>query len=263
MPRRRGTLSGLVLAAAVSLGLWLLPHGSARAASIFADWTAVVIAGDYHAHSGAESEAFDNARRDVSAELGKIGFTPANIVQFSTRPDRYPQQAPRMAAMPMIREGLAETAQKAMGGCFVYYSSHGIPGGLILTTEQGGYITPSALNQAIDAACPNRPSIVVLSACFSGGFIPGLERNDRMIFTAARPDRTSFGCGESDKYPYFDTCFLEQAPGAHDFVNLAQRTTACIAAKERATGATPPSEPQLWIGPAIKPLLPLYAFPSG
>jgi len=262
MGQGRGTFPGLMLAALI-LGLWLGSPHHVRAASIFSDWTAVVIAGDYHAHSGAESEAFDNARRDVAAQLGKMGFTPANVVQFSTRPDRYPQQALRMAAIPMIRDGLLETASKAKGGCLVYYSSHGIPGGLILTTEQQGYITPSTLRQMIDTACPGRPSIVVLSACFSGGFIPGLERNDRMIFTAARPDRTSFGCGESDKYPYFDTCFLEQAPGAHDFVNLAQRTTACIAAKEMATGATPPSEPQLWIGPAIKPLLPLYAFPSG
>ena len=30
-----------------------------------------------------------------------------------------------------------------------------------------------------------------------------------MVLTAARPDRTSFGCGEADKYPYFDDCFLQ------------------------------------------------------
>ena len=57
-------------ALALALLLALFPSvraGGARAAGPFADWAAVVVAGDFHAHSGADSEAFDNARRDVSA----------------------------------------------------------------------------------------------------------------------------------------------------------------------------------------------------
>ena len=34
----------------------------------------------------------------------------------------------------------------------------------------------------------------------------------------------------------------------------------CVAQKEIETGASPPSQPQLWIGPELKPILPLYAF---
>jgi hypothetical protein len=261
---RRATRHVLdLLPALFAASCLFLTSPTAQAASIFADWTAVVIAGDYHASSGAESEAFDNARRDVSAQLARFGFSPAHIVQFSTRPDRYPGQMPRKADLTTIREGMREAGERAKGGCLVYYTSHGVPGGLVLATEGERHITPGTLNQAIDNACPGRPSVVVLSACFSGGFIPGLARNDRMIFTAARSDRTSFGCGESDVYPYFDTCFLKESPSARDFVNLAQRVAGCVAAKEAETGARPPSEPQLWIGPAIKPLLPLYAFPSG
>ncbi len=258
MGSRGGLLTGLLLGA-----VCLIQPAPARAASPFADWSAVVIAGDYHAHNGADTEVFDNARRDVTAKLVKFGFDPANVLQFSTRPDRYPTQKPRMAAMGLIRDGMREAAERAKGGCLVYFTSHGIPGGLVLATEARGAITPVALNQALEAACPGRPAVVVLSACFSGGFIPGMARNDRMIFTAARPDRTSFGCGESNVYPYFDECFISQTDGAKDFVHLAARVTACVAGKEKETGATPPSEPQLWIGPALKPLLPLYAFPSG
>jgi hypothetical protein len=81
-----------------------------------------------------------------------------------------------------------------------------------------------------------------------------------MILTAARHDRASFGCGESDKYPFFDDCFLKAAPTAHDFAALGASVQACVAATEKATGASPPSEPQLWIGGRLKPLLPLYAF---
>src|SRR5215218_3326091 len=70
-------------------GLWLALSAPAQAASPFADWAVVVVAGDWHAHNGGPSEAFDNARRDVSQALEHAGFQPANLRQFSVRPERY------------------------------------------------------------------------------------------------------------------------------------------------------------------------------
>ena len=250
-----GFLLGLILALSAS-------HG-ARAASPFADWSVAVIAGDFRAQSGRPSEVFDNARRDVAAQLGKMGFTPGNIHQFSVRPQLYPDQTPLLSALALVRERLSQTAQRAKAGCLIYFTSHGVPGRLVMAPEDDGAITPLQLNGLVQSACPARPAILVLSACFSGSFIDGLAGNERMILTAARPDRSSFGCGESDKYPYFDACFLDRAPNASDFVDLAARVRTCVAAKEAETGAKPPSEPQMWIGSALRPLLPLYTFPSG
>ena len=61
---------------------------------------------------------------------------------------------------------------------------------------------------------------MIISACFSGVFVPALAGPNRMVLTAARPDRSSFGCGEADKYPYFDQCVLESMPHAADFAAL-------------------------------------------
>ena len=55
-----------VLASALAAAL-AFASTPALAASPFSDWAAVVIAGDWHAHSGGPTEAFDNARRDVAA----------------------------------------------------------------------------------------------------------------------------------------------------------------------------------------------------
>ena len=74
-------------------GLWLAVARAGRAASPFGDWAAVVVAGDWHAHSGGPSEAFDNARRDVAQALSAPGFAPANLRQFSVRPERYKDAA--------------------------------------------------------------------------------------------------------------------------------------------------------------------------
>jgi len=233
------------------------------AAGPFSDWAAVVIAGDWHAHSGGPTEAFDNARRDVAARLPALGFSPGNIRQFSTRPDRYPDTRPMLADLEPIYDTLSGLAQKAPAGCLIYYTSHGGPPGVVLDRSGEQTIVPPALMaELVDHACPDRPTVVVISACFSGVFVPALAKSDRMILTAARKDRSSFGCSESDKYPYFDDCFLQSAGVARDFPALGAAVQACVARKERETGARPASEPQMWIGAAIKPMLPLYAFPA-
>lgn len=229
----------------------------ARAEAPFSRWSAVVVAGDWQAHSGGPTEAFDNARRDVALTLTAIGFDPKSVHQFSVRPDRYPAIAPGPSDPRAIHTRLKQSAQSARAGCLFYITTHGSPDGALL-----GDVTlrPQFLAAMLDDACPSRPSVVVISACYSGVFIPALKKSDRMILTAARPDRASFGCGESDKYPFFDDCFLSSAQGARDFMALGTAVQACVTRKEVEVGAEPASEPQIWIGPALRPFLPLYAF---
>jgi hypothetical protein len=231
----------------------------AAAASPFADWAAVVVAGDFHAHSGGPTEAFDNARRDVATELQRLGFAPENVRTFSVRPQLYPDK-PGPSEIAPIYDGLADVASRAVAGCLVYFTSHGAPAGVVLGDV---ILPPRVMNRMVDSACPGRPTIVVVSACFSGVFIPAMRSSQRMILTAARRDRTSFGCGESDRYPFFDDCFLSSTPKARDFAGLGALVQACVARKEAEVGASPPSEPQLWIGPRLRPILPLYVFPPG
>ncbi|ADG09808.1 peptidase C13 [Caulobacter segnis] len=243
--------------AVIGLLILLFVPPSAACAGPFSNWTAVVVAGDYHAHSGGPTEAFDNARRDVAKALVELGFERDSVRQFSVRPGRYPADAPGQADTRTLHEALRAGTQSAKAGCLFYISSHGGPEGAILGKEM---LRPHLLAAILDDACPNRPSVVVISACFSGVFIPPLQKSDRLILTAARADRASFGCGESDKYPYFDACFLASVPDAHDFAALGARVQTCVARKENETGAEPASEPQVWIGAALRPLLPLYAF---
>ena len=73
------------------------------------DWAAVVVAGDYHAaHTDNLTETFDNARRDVAADLMRKGFSAANLAQFSVRPELYPEPSPGKADLRPIDEGLRE-----------------------------------------------------------------------------------------------------------------------------------------------------------
>jgi hypothetical protein len=242
-------------AALLLLAFWL--GAGAAVAAPFSDWAVAVVAGDAHAHGGKPSEAFDNARRDVTTALVKAGFDPANIRQFSTRPQRYPDAHAGPADLDAIYDGLEAAAKTAKGGCLFYLTSHGAPDGAVLGDRM---LLPGILDGVLNDACPGRPTIAVISACFSGVFVPQLQGPDRMILTAARHDRTSFGCGQTDKYPYFDDCFLQAMPNARDFADLGGAVQACVAVREKKEGAEPPSEPQLSIGAVLRPMLPLLPF---
>lgn len=215
------------------------------AAAGFADWAAIVVSADNHSHSGASSEVFDNGRRDVAADLLRLGFSPNNLIQFSVAPGSHP--GTDTANKQTIANELWDLSNRTNGGCFAYLTSHGSPDGMVLGE---GLLTPSALSSMLDNACGSRPTVVFVVACFSGVFVDALSGPNRFVMTAARPDRPSFGCGDNDHYTFFDDCWLRSVGGVGDFAALADTVKACVSRKEAEIHAYP-SEPQLSIGPQL------------
>ncbi|MDR6672957.1 C13 family peptidase [Xanthomonas sp. 1678] len=115
-------------------------------------------------------------------------------------------------------------------------------------------IAPAELRELLDdAGIRNR--VIVLSACYSGGFVPALKSADTLIITAARRDRPSFGCGNTASATYFGRAWLIDALArTSDFVESYRLASAEITARERAEGEAP-SYPQLYVGARIAPLL--------
>ena len=229
--QRYGRWFWLVLAG-VGVAFVLIAGSAYVLAGSYSDWAVVVVAGDWHAHDGSPSEIFDNARRDVSRALVNVGFNPSNIVQFSVRPERYPVAHPLESEIGKIADTLWDLSNRTSGGCLLYFSSHGTPSGLVLGRN---ILAPEKLDALVSNACGPRPTIVVVSACYSGVFVNALEGPNRMVMTAARADRSSFGCGGTSKYPYFDDCFLASVDGANDFRALAVHTRRCVIRMERET----------------------------
>jgi hypothetical protein len=216
-----------------------------------------VVAGDWHAHSGGPTEAFDNARRDVSVTLARLGLRAGRRPPVLGAPQALSGGEAAQDRPAAIHADLRDLAAKNPAGCLVYLTSHGAPEGAVLDED---ILPPSLLAAVIDDACPARPSIVVVSACFSGVFVKPLQRDDRMILTAARPTAPRSAAARTTSTPISTTASCRRRR-AHDFAALGRAVQACVARRERDTGAEPASEPQLWIGPGLRPLLPLYAFP--
>jgi hypothetical protein len=247
----------LLTSLALALLMLALPAAQAvRAATPtplgLSDWAGFFVSGDYLAHSGAPSEVFDNGRRDVGKAFVDAGLKAENTAHFSVFEALHqsePVKPLRLTIDNMAGE-MTRVADKAKGGCVLFYTSHGNVGLMRMGT---GVIDPGMIKGLMDSACPNRPSVVILSACFSGSFIPTLAAPNRVIMTAARADRTSFGCGEEDVYTFFDGCLIQAMPNAATFESLASTVNGCVERRETQMNMSPPSSPQLSIGSEFGP----------
>ena len=55
-----------------------------------------------------------------------------------------------------------------------------------------------------------RWKVIVVSACYSGGLIAPLKDGSTMVITAARHDRTCFGCADDNDFPYVGRTFFKE-----------------------------------------------------
>jgi hypothetical protein len=91
-------------------------------------------------------------------------------------------------------------------------------------------------------------TVVVISACYSGSLIGDLRAPDRIVITAARADRSSFGCAPDSRHTFFGEAEL-QAFGQPDR-SLRQVFAAMRdhVARMEAAHRYQPSEPQVSVG---------------
>lgn len=117
-------------------------------------------------------------------------------------------------------------------------------------------ITPEWLRAALDAT-GIRHRVIVLSACYSGGFIPALMSRDTLVITASAADRTSFGCSDDAELTYFGRAFFDEALRREYSLRAAfERAAASVAERESVEGYEP-SKPQWEIGEDMQKELPL------
>lgn len=99
--------------------------------------------------------------------------------------------------------------------------------------------------------------IILVSACYSGGFIDALKDEYSLILTAAASDKTSFGCSNENEYTYFgEALFKNVQEGPYQFVPHFEQAMAEIKARELSEFLTP-SDPQLFIGSMMREKLTL------
>jgi hypothetical protein len=206
-------------------------------------WEALLVAGD------DSLPVFDNG---VTRMRGLL--TETNVVAMRTMSSNFAEARPEdIATAAQIDQALAAMPQSPDTGCFIYMTSHGGLNGMLLTDDLDSerVLTPGMLGRILDARCGTRPTVAIVSACYSGIFLDrGMVGPNRIILTAARSDRPSFGCGEGNEYTYYDSCIIESWQKVHSFRQLYDRALRCVRDKEAALKVKP-SEPQAYFGAAI------------
>ncbi|AIF48449.1 C13 family peptidase [Dyella japonica] len=105
---------------------------------------------------------------------------------------------------------------------------------------------------------PFKWKVVVVNACYSGGFVPALQGPGTLVITAARADRSSFGCGADSDITYFGHAWLVDGLNrTTDFMEAYRQASAEIAQWEAKDKLTP-SEPQMSVGTGIAEQLALW-----
>ena len=208
-------------------------------------WKAALMTGD------DSIDAFDNARKTLTSEFLNMGVLPANIKELSMN-----SRARKSGSIASSAGNLAGALQQLSVGdqdaCLIHMTSHGSPQGFYLRNAPA--ITPQKLDSILEQTCGERPTVVLISACYSGVFVgPSMQKKNRIILTAARKDRTSFGCSAENEYTYWDSCLINSLPVSESWKSLYGNIQQCVQTKE-SEGHFKPSLPQAYFGEKVSNL---------
>lgn len=210
-------------------------------------WQAVLVAGD------TAQPVFDNAVAAVDMWLTEHGVAQGDIHRLSAGAGRR-DPAVEPATLPRVLGRIAALHGQPGDGCFVFITSHGAHNLGVYLSRDDEILNPAALAHALDAGCRTAPTVVVISACYSGSFAHGaIAAPNRIILTAARADRPSFGCAAERTYTDYDACLLGALPHAATWRGVFADTRHCVELREHQDGDRP-SHPQASFGAAVRNL---------
>jgi peptidase C13-like protein len=220
---------------------------AAAAAPARGDWKAVLVAGDN------AQPVFDNAVTAITRWLLQRGVPAANIHRLSASP-RADEPTVEPATARRVLQGVAGLAARPGERCFVFITSHGQRDEGVFLAYRAEFLTPAELAQALALGCGAVPSVTIVSSCYSGAFSAApMQAPNRIVLTAARADRPSFGCQADRTYTVFDECLLASLPHAATWRATFTVNTGCVGRREKWLNVLP-SQPQAFFGTKVRDL---------
>jgi hypothetical protein len=187
----------------------------------------------------------------MSSRLGSPGHTLVlenNPASLSTRP------LASWTNLEAALDGLAKVMDPREDILLLYVATHGGNDHSLLVDMDPiplDQLDPEGLAEILGKHA-FRWKVVVVNACYSGGFVPKLRGTGTLVLTSARSDRTSFGCGADSDITYFGRAWLADGLNATpDFIEAFGKARTEIAAWE-AKESLEASEPQIDVGAGIE-----------
>jgi hypothetical protein len=195
----------------------------------------------------------ENTQRQFDTRFGTTGRSISLINNATT------QETRPIATRTSIAQALARVGQQMNPDdvLFMFMTSHGNQNVFELANDPISLtsINPQWLRDTLDRS-NIRWRVLVISACYSGSFIPALTSPDTIIITASAADRPSFGCSTEADYTYFGRAFFSNAMRTQSSLASAFAAAQAEIKKREKQEGYPPSNPQMVVGSNIALILP-------
>ena len=247
-PRRRSVPDGNDVTATMRPPFWarivlialaIAPHAVAAQTP---PYVAVLIAGE------RDVPVFDRATAAMQARLQEMGAAKSDITRLSATPVATGPDPIALATLGNVSRAIAVLSPAVGQTCFVYITSHGGPRLGLVLAPRGEFLNPKILDRALNKGCKDAPAVVIASGCYSGDFARRpMARDNRIVLTAARANRPSFGCGADFDFTVYDQCLLAAMTPGTLWRDAYDQIRRCVRARERDEDF-PASGPQAWFG---------------
>ncbi len=150
-------------------------------------------------------------------------------------------------------EAIAAKMNREEDILFLFLTSHGAPSHVLDVSLQGvplQDLRPVQLGKLLEKH-GIRWKVVVVSACYSGGFIEALADETTLVMSSAAADHTSFGCSDEAEFTFFGRAFFKESLTTTDsFQEAFERARVLVAEREKQEGYDH-SRPQIHVGARI------------
>jgi len=156
--------------------------------------------------------------------------------------------------LKIMLDGISERMNSEQDILFLYLTSHGGEKhnlSVKFWPLKLNDLTPDILKKQLDES-GIKWRILVVSSCYSGGYIKPLEDDYTLIFTASAVDRQSFGCSNENEFTWFGEAIFKFALNKNaSIIDAFEQAMIYIQDKEK-TQEVESSQPQLSIGKNIE-----------
>jgi hypothetical protein len=170
---------------------------------------------------------------------------------------RLSASGPNPATSNSLRTALNALRPEAKDACLLYLTGHGLQNkGIVFAANlPPAYLALNELEYLLQASpCANHPTVVVVSACYSGLYMKeGVANANRIVITASAPDAPSFGCDNNRRYTFFDQCFIDEWKKSVKWEQLGDGIRKCVR-QEEASHSWIASRPQFFYGRNMRDL---------
>ena len=166
------------------------------------------------------------------------------------QPSDWPQAT--LENFELVMTKMAEVA-RPQDRVMLLISTHSNPGTLNINIagKNAAPITARGLSDAL-APLAKTPTLVVLSACYSGAFLEPLRAPNRVVLTATDVHKASFKCQYPGEYTFFADALFNQAGAEQlsitDWMGAAQKSIQAQEKRKRLAS----SAPKMFVGEEAK-----------